>query len=89
MDISIVRLSVSTSKLQAVASTGTAAWVPESMLIPESADSFTQFPITAHKLAALTRLKESFASDPNFDLEGYLLNEFLSPLRQGRGGRVH
>lgn len=72
----VVRVSVPASTIQAVASTGTAAWVPESTVIPESADAFTQFPIKAHKLAGLTRLKESFVSDPNFDLEGYLLNEF-------------
>lgn len=62
--------------IHAVASMGTAAWTQDGTPLPESADTFTQFPLKSHKLAALTRLKETFVSDTSFDMEGYLLKEF-------------
>lgn len=72
----VIRLSSPEGTFQAVASTGSAAWTPESVAFSESADTFTQFPVTSFKLASLIRLKESFINDMNFDLEKYLLNEF-------------
>jgi len=72
----IIQTSSADGTIQAVASTGSAAWVPEGTSIPESSDTFTQFPIKSHKLASLTRLKENFISDNSFDLENYLLREF-------------
>lgn len=72
----IVHLSSPEGTIQAVSSTGSAAWTPESVSFSESADSFTQFSLTSYKLASLARLKESFVSDMNFDLEKYLLDEF-------------
>jgi HK97 family phage major capsid protein len=72
----VVRMSSSDGTIQAVASTGSAAWVPEGTAIAESSDTFAQFPVKSYKLASLSRLKESFVTDMNFDLEGYLLNEF-------------
>lgn len=72
----VIDMSAPDGKIQAVASTGSASWVNDGALYPESADSFTQFPLTSHKLAALTRLRESFIKDNAFDLEKYLRNEF-------------
>lgn len=72
----IIQATTTDGKIQAVVSTGSAAWVPEDTVIPESTDTFTQFPIKSHKLASLSRLKESFANDNRFDLERYLLREF-------------
>lgn len=60
----------------AVASTGTADWVPEGVAIPESSDTILPFPVYSHKLASLVRLKNSFVSDNAFDLENYLLTAF-------------
>ncbi len=71
-----IQMSSPEGTIQAVASTGTAAWTPENTAIPESADTFTQFPVTSYKLASQIRLKESFVNDMNFDLEKYLLDEF-------------
>lgn len=62
--------------IQAVASTGAAAWTADGVAIPESADTFTQFNVKSYKLAALSRIKESFVSDNSFDLESYLSREF-------------
>lgn len=72
----IVRTSSASGKLLAVASTGTAAWVPENVAIPENADDFIPFPLFSYKLAAMSRLKENFITDNDFDLEQYLRNEF-------------
>lgn len=71
-----IQMSSPEGMIQAVASTGSASWTPKSTALPESADTFTQFPVTSFKLASLIRLKETFINDMNFDLEKYLLNEF-------------
>ncbi len=71
-----IQMSSPEGTIHAVTSTGTAAWTPENTAIPESADTFTQFPVTSYKLASLIRLKESFVNDMSFDLEKYLLDEF-------------
>lgn len=72
----VVKTTSTEGKIQAVTSTGTAAWVGENIAIPESADTVTQFALESYKLASLTRLKQSFVSDNKFDLEKYLKNEF-------------
>ena len=60
----------------AITSNGTAESVKETMAIPESTDTFTKFSIDSYKLASLTRIKEDFVRDNNFNLEGYIKNEF-------------
>ncbi len=72
----VIQASFTDGTIQAVASTGSAEWVPESTAIPESSDTFMQFPIKSYKLASLTRLKEGFVNDINFNLERYLLKEY-------------
>jgi len=72
----VVQTTSVEGKIHATASTGTAEWVGESIAIPESSDSFTQFSVNSHKLASLTRLKQSFVTDNKFDIEKYLRNEF-------------
>jgi HK97 family phage major capsid protein len=72
----VVHTTSSEGTIHAVSSTGTAEWVNEMIAIPESTDTFAQFPIKSNKLASLTRIKEQFVKDNNFDLERYLQNEF-------------
>lgn len=72
----VIQMSSPEGTIQAVTSTGTAAWTPDGTAIVESADTFTQFTIKSFKLASLSRLKESFVNDMNFDLEKYLFKEF-------------
>ena len=62
--------------IQAVTSTGTADWVGEGAVIPESSDTILPFPVYSYKLASLVRLKTSFVSDNAFDLENYLVTSF-------------
>lgn len=72
----IIHTTSTEGTIQAVSSTGTAEWVNEIVAIPESTDTFTQFPINSHKLASLSRIKEQFVKDNSFNLEDYLQNEF-------------
>lgn len=72
----VISATAPSGVIQAVASTGAAAWTEDGEAIPESADTFAHFNVKSYKLAALSRIKESFVSDNNFDLEGYLSREF-------------
>lgn len=72
----VVNTTSGDGTIHAVASTGTAEWVPTGIAIPESADTITQFPVHSYKLASRVRLNNSFVLDNAFDIENYLLNAF-------------
>ena len=72
----VVRATSSEGKIQAVESTGAAAWVNEHASIPESADTVTQFAFSSFKLASMVRLKTVFVTDTAFPLENYLQGAF-------------
>ena len=61
-------------KIPVVASKGTASWVDEEGLIPESDDSFGQVSIGAYK--TLIKVSNELLSDSVFDLESYISREF-------------
>jgi len=63
-------------KIPIVSTRGTAAWVDEEGLIPESDDAFGQQLIGAHKVATLIKVSEELLNDSAFDLEGYFTSEF-------------
>ncbi len=62
--------------VHATTSTGSAGVVEEGNLIPEDGDKFTQFPVRSYKIASIAKLKESFVSDNDFNLEKYLNTDF-------------
>lgn len=62
--------------VHATTSTGSAGVVEEGNLIPEDGDKFTQFPVRSYKIASIAKLKESFVSDNDFNLEKYLTTDF-------------
>lgn len=72
----VVSLTNLEGTVHATASTGTAGLVDEGNLIPEDGDKLTQFPVKSYKIASLTKLKEAFVSDNNFNLEKYLTTDF-------------
>ena len=72
----VVDTSSAEGKIHAVTSIGMSAWVSEMVAIPESTDNFKQIPVDSYKLASLSRIKENFVSDYNFDIQSYLQNEF-------------
>jgi HK97 family phage major capsid protein len=56
-------------KIPVVASKGTASWVDEEGVIPESDDSFNQVSLGAHKLATIIKISEELLNDSVFNLE--------------------
>lgn len=62
--------------VHATTSTGSAGVVEEGNLIPEDGDKFTQFHVKSYKIASIAKLKESFVSDNDFNLEKYLTTDF-------------
>ena len=55
---------------------GTAAWVEEEGLIPESDDTFGMIALGAHKVATIIKVSDELLQDSVFDLEGYISTQF-------------
>lgn len=72
----VVSLTNLEGTVHATTSTGSAGVVEEGNLIPEDGDKFTQFPVKSYKIASIAKLKESFVSDNDFNLEKYLTTDF-------------
>lgn len=63
-------------RIPVVSTRGSASWVEEAGVIPETDDAFGQKTIGAHKLTALIKISEELLNDSAFDLEGYFRDEF-------------
>ena len=63
-------------KIPVVASKGTAGWIDEEGLYPESDDSFGQLSLGAYKLGTMIKISEELLNDSAFDMEGYITREF-------------
>ncbi len=72
----VITTSSGDRKIPVVASKGTASWVDEEGLIPESDDAFTQVTIGAYKLATMIKVSEELLNDSVFNLESYIAREF-------------
>ena len=72
----VITTSSGDRKIPVVASKGTASWVDEEGLIPESDDSFGQVSIGAYKLATMIKISEELLNDSVFNLEAYIAKEF-------------
>jgi HK97 family phage major capsid protein len=59
-----------------VASKGTASWVDEEALIPESDNTFGQITLSAHKVATMIKVSTELLNDSAFPLEAYIAREF-------------
>lgn len=73
---SIIKTSSGDKKIPVVASKGTASWVEEEGVIPESDDAFGLISIGAYKLATMIRISEELLNDSVFNLELYIAKEF-------------
>ena len=62
-------------KIPVVASKGTAGWIDEEGLYPESDDSFGQLSLGAYKLGTMIKISEELLNDSAFDMEGYITGE--------------
>ncbi|MBU3100668.1 MULTISPECIES: phage major capsid protein [Clostridium] len=72
----IITTSSGDKKIPVVAGKGTASWVDEEGVIPESDDSFGQVSIGAYKLATMIKVSEELLNDSVFNLESYIAKEF-------------
>jgi HK97 family phage major capsid protein len=72
----IITTSSGDRKIPVVASKGTASWVDEEGVIPESDDAFGQVVIGAYKLATMIKISEELLNDSIFNLEQYIAREF-------------
>lgn len=73
---SVITTSSGDRKIPVVASKGTASWVDEEGIIPESDDAFGQVSIGAYKLATMIKVSEELLNDSVFDLQKYIAREF-------------
>lgn len=62
--------------IQMVASTANAAIVDEANAYPEDNDTFDKASFSAYKVAAISKLGNTFVEDSHFDIEKYLSKEF-------------
>lgn len=72
----IITTSTGDRKIPVVATKGTASWVDEEGIIPESDDAFGQVSIGACKLATMIKVSEELLNDNVFNLESYIATEF-------------
>ena len=72
----VIRTSSGDRKIPLVASHGTASWVDEEGLIPESDDAFGLISLGAHKVASIIKVSDELLQDSVFDLESYIATEF-------------
>ena len=72
----VIKTSSGDRKIPVVASKGTASWIDEEGVFPESDDSFGQVSIGAYKLGTLIKVSEELLNDSVFDLQSYISREF-------------
>ena len=72
----IILTSSGDRKIPVVSSKGTASWIDEEAVIPESDDSLGQMSIGAFKLGTMIKVSEELLNDSVFDLPGYISKEF-------------
>lgn len=72
----VITTSSGDKKIPVVATKGTASWVDEEGVIPESDDSFGQVSIGAYKLATMIKVSEELLNDSVFNLQNYIAKEF-------------
>lgn len=72
----VIQTQSGTHTIPVVASHGTAAWMDENGLYPESEDTFDQITLDAYKLGTAIKVSEELMNDSVFDLESYISSEF-------------
>lgn len=72
----VIQTTSGDRKIPVVASKGTASWVEEEGVIPESDDAFGQITLGAYKLATLIKISAELVNDSAFNMEAYISKEF-------------
>lgn len=72
----VIRTSSGDRKIPVVSSHGSASWLDEEELYPESDDAFGQTSIGAYKLGTFIKVSDELLNDSVFDLASYISTEF-------------
>ncbi|MCL2342387.1 MAG: phage major capsid protein [Firmicutes bacterium] len=72
----VITTTNGTLQIPLVATRGTASWVEEAALIPESDSSFAQTSLNAYKLATLIKVSRELLEDSAFSIEAFLADDF-------------
>ena len=72
----VIQTSSGERQIPVVASKGTAAWVEEEALIPESDNTFGQMILYAYKVATMIKISGELLNDSAFPMESYIAKEF-------------
>ena len=72
----VIRTSSGDRKIPVVTTHGSASWLDEEELYPESDDVFGQTSISAYKLGTFIKVSDELLNDSVFDLSSYISTEF-------------
>lgn len=72
----IIKTSSGDRKIPVVTTHGSASWLDEEELYPESDEAFSQTSIGAHKLGTFIKVSDELLNDNVFNLESYIATEF-------------
>jgi len=72
----IVRTSSDKLKVPVATAVGTASWIDENEVIPESESTFSQITLNAYKLGTMMRSSTELVEDSAFNIQSYIAQEF-------------
>lgn len=72
----VIQTSSGDRKIPVVATHGSASWLDEEELVPESDEAFGQTSIGAFKLGTFIKVSDELLNDSVFDLQSYITTEF-------------
>lgn len=72
----VIKTSSGERKIPVVTGHGTASWMDENGLYPDSDEIFGQVTLDSHKVGTAIRVSEELLNDSVFDLESYMTEEF-------------
>ena len=72
----VIQTSSGDRKIPVVTTHGSASWLDEEELIPESDEAFGQTSIGAFKLGTFIKVSDELLNDSVFDLQSYITSEF-------------
>lgn len=72
----VIQTSSGDRKIPIVTSHGSASWLDEEELYPESDEAFGQTSLSAYKLGTFIKVSDELLNDSVFDLESYISTEF-------------
>ncbi|HEK9107204.1 TPA: phage major capsid protein [Streptococcus equi subsp. zooepidemicus] len=79
----VIKTSSGERKIPVVTGHGTASWMDENGLYPETDETFGQVTLDSYKIGTAIRVSEELINDSVFDLENYMTAEFARRIGTG------